>query len=319
MATAIITGVSGQDGSYLAERLLRDGDRVIGLFPTSRAPGVNVPGVELATWDFTDVDALCALLTSHRPTEFYNFAAHSTGAGMYDDPVAIGELNGVAVARMLEGIRRSGLEVRFCQASSSEMFGDPVQVPQTEASPFRPLSPYGAAKLFAHVAVGVYRARHGMFACSAILYNHESPRRGTAFVTRKIARGVARIKRGLETELYLGNLEARRDWGYAPDYVRAMRAMLAAGHPDDFVVATGETHSVRDFCDLAFSHVGLDYREYVKEHHASLRHDGRAQLVGDASRIRTTLGWTPEVDFRTLVRLMVDAELAAVDATESKK
>jgi GDPmannose 4,6-dehydratase len=198
------------------------------------------------------------------------------------------------------------------------MFGDPVQVPQTEATAFRPVSPYGAAKLFAHAAVGTFRARHGLFACSAILYNHESPRRGMAFVTRKIAHGVARIRRGLDHELRLGNLDARRDWGYAPDFMRAARAMLEAEAPDDFVIATGATHSVREFCEAAFGHAGLDYRDHVKDNADGLRQDGRAQLVGDATKIRTALGWTPEVDFRTLVRLMVDAELAAIDAMDSR-
>lgn len=317
MATAFITGITGQDGRYLAEQLLGEGDRVVGLRRTGRSYDRSdiglADGIEVIEWDFTDGDALECLLRAYRPAQFYNLAAHATGAGMYDDPIGIGELNGIAVARMLRAIERTDMSIRFCQASSSEMFGDPGQVPQAEGTAFRPVSPYGAAKLFAHTVVCAYRARRGVFACSAILYNHESPRRGDAFVTRKIAQAVARIACGIQNELVLGSLEARRDWGYAPDYVRAMRQMLSQAQPDDYVIATGETHSVREFCEIAFAHAGLDYREYVKENPALARQDVRAPLVGDASKARTVLGWTPQVDFRTLVGIMVDAELAAAD------
>lgn len=318
MAMAFVTGVTGQDGRYLAEQLLLAGDRVVGIVRAGRVrDGVPLAGVDLVEWDFADVGALEQLLRTHRPAQLYNLAAHATGAGMYDDPVAIGELNGIAVARMLQAIERTDPAIRFCQASSSEMFGDPGHVPQSEATSFLPVSPYGAAKLYAHTVVGAYRERLGLFACSAILYNHESPRRGTAFVTRKIAHAVARIWRGDQQELVLGSLDARRDWGYAPDYVRAMRLMLAHAQPGDYIVATGETHSVREFCELAFAHAGLDYRDYVKENPALVRQDTRAPLVGDASKARATLGWTPEVDFRTLVRIMVDAELAATDSLDA--
>jgi GDPmannose 4,6-dehydratase len=321
MATVIVTGITGQDGRYLAEQLLGNGDRVVGVVGTGRAhvraDGKLADEVEVIEWDFTDGDALAALLRAYRPAQFYNLAAYTTGAGMYDDPVAIGEINGISVARMLQAIERTDPGIRFCQASSSEMFGAPAEVPQSETTAFRPLSPYGAAKLFAHTAVGAYRARRGLFACSAILYNHESPRRGDAFVTRKIAKAVARIARGIQGELFLGSLEARRDWGYAPDYVRAMRLMLDHEPADDYIVATGETHSVGEFCEAAFAHAGLDYREYVKERPALIRQEARAPLAGDASKARTVLGWTPEVDFRTLVGIMVDAELAATDIPDS--
>ena len=316
MATAIVTGITGQDGSYLVEQLLQDGHQVIGIVRNQDVPVVPA-GIEIERWDFANVDALCKILRVRRPAAFYNFAAYSTGAGMYDDPIGIGELNGIAVARILQAIVDSDAGIRFCQASSSEMFGNPPEVPQSESTPFRPLSPYGAAKLFAHTAVGSYRARHGVFACSAILYNHESPRRGIAFVTRKIAEGVARIKLGLQQELRLGHLDASRDWGYAPDYVRAMRLMLSRNGPDDYIVATGEAHSVREFCDVAFAHVGLDYREHIKENPEFMRHDGRAPLVGDASKARAELGWAPEVDFAALVRIMVDAELESISLPDA--
>ncbi|GGA33357.1 GDP-mannose 4,6-dehydratase [Dyella nitratireducens] len=312
MGTAILTGISGQDGSYLAEQLREDGHRVVGLLREGRTPCVVLDSVEYAEWDFMDVSALTALLSKLRPSEFYNFAAFSTGAGMYDDPVGIGELNGIAVARMLQAVLGADVTIRFCQASSSEMFGDPVTSPQDELTPFRPCSPYAAAKLFAHAVVQGYRARHGVFACSAILYNHESPRRGRAFVTRKIADAVARIRAGVDHELRLGNLDAKRDWGYAPDYVRALRLMLAHQDADDYVVATGQLHSVREFCELAFSHAGLDYRDWVRENTTDLRQDRRGPIVGDATKARRILGWRPSTDFGALVRLMVDASIASL-------
>lgn len=318
MDTILVTGISGQDGSYLAEQLRAEGHAVVGLLRAGRESRVRpIDGVDYVEWDFIDSDALRELLRALNPTAFYNFAAFSTGAGMYDDAVAIGELNGVAVARMLQAIVDTDPAIRFCQASSSEMFGDPVASPQDETTPFRPRSPYAAAKLFAHTAVDAYRTRHGVFACSAILYNHESPRRGPAFVTRKIADAVARIRAGEQGELMLGNLEARRDWGYAPDYVRAMRLMLAQPHADDYVVATGELHSVREFCEVAFSHAGLDYRDWVKDNAADLRHDMRGPRVGDATRARERLGWRPTTDFEALVRLMVDASIASHASRDS--
>lgn len=311
MDRILVTGISGQDGSYLAEQLCAEGHGVVGLLRTGRESRVRpIDGVDYLEWDFIDSDALSELLRALRPSAFYNFAAFSTGVGMYDDAVAIGEFNGVAVARMLQAIVDSDPAIRFCQASSSEMFGDPVAWPQVETTPFRPRSPYAAAKLFAHAVVDAYRTKHGLFACSAILYNHESPRRGPAFVTRKIADAVARIRAGDQRELMLGNLSARRDWGYAPDYVRAMRLMVAHPQADDYVVATGELHSVREFCEVAFSHAGLDYRDWVKDNAADLRHDTHGPRVGDATRARERLGWRPTIDFEALVRLMVDASIA---------
>lgn len=318
MATFLVTGVSGQDGSYLAEQLRAEGHHVVGLVRAGRASKPAVHGIAVAEWDFADVASLRALLQELRPAAFYNFAAFSTGAGMYDDPVAIGELNGIAVARMLQAIVEVDPAIRFCQASSSEMFGDPAESPQHEGTAFHPRSPYGAAKLFAHTVVGAYRARHGVFGCSAILYNHESPRRGPAFVTRKIADAVAAIRAGQQNELQLGDLEARRDWGHAPDYVRAMRLMLAQDHPGDYVVATGQLHSVREFCEIAFSHAGLDYRDWVRANSADLRRDARSPMVGDTSKAREVLGWKPSTDFRDLVHLMVDASIASLDSRNSK-
>jgi GDPmannose 4,6-dehydratase len=317
MATVLVTGISGQDGSYLAEQLREEGHEVVGLVRAGRA-SKSAPGDHIVEWDFADVASLRDLLGDLRPAAFYNFAAFSTGAGMYDDAVAIGELNGIAVARMLQAIVEADPAIRFCQASSSEMFGDPVTSPQDEASSFRPRSPYGAAKLFAHTAVGAFRARQGVFACSAILYNHESPRRGPAFVTRKIADAVARIRAGQQDALQLGNLDAQRDWGYAPDYVRAMRAMLAHDQAGDYIVATGQLHTVREFCEVAFSHAGLDYREWVRENTADLRDDRRGPVVGDASKARDVLGWRPSTGFRALVHLMVDASIASLDSRNSK-
>ncbi|MCC8362501.1 GDP-mannose 4,6-dehydratase [Lysobacter sp. A6] len=318
MATVLLTGISGQDGSYLAEQLRAEGHRVVGLLRAGRTPrAARLPDIEYTEWDFAHVDALAQLLRSVRPTEFYNLAAFSTGAGMYDDPVAIGELNGIAVARMLQAIVDADASIRFCQASSSEMFGDPAAAPQDESTPFRPRSPYAAAKLFAHATVQAFRTRHDVFACSAILYNHESPRRGQAFVTRKIADAVARIRAGLDHELRLGNLDAQRDWGYAPDYVHALRLMLAHDHADDYVVATGQLHTVREFCDLAFSHVGLDYRDWVKGNTTDLREDRRGPVVGNAAKARRVLGWQPSTDFGAIVRLMVDASIASLASRDS--
>lgn len=313
MATVLITGVGGQDGSYLAEQSFAQGHRVFGLLRTGRA--TRVPDcVECVEWDYANEAALCALLREVQPTHVYNLAAFSTGTGMFDDAAAIGELNGVTVARLLQAIVAADPTIRFCQASSSEMFGDPTESPQTEDTPFRPLSPYAAAKLFAHAAVGAFRTRHRLFACSAILYNHESPRRSPAFVTRKIVDAVARIRGGDEARLQLGDLDAQRDWGYAPDYVRAMRLMLAHGAPGDYIVATGELHTVREFCEIAFAHVGLDWHDWVQVDATDTRNDRRGPRVGDASRIRDTLGWRPETDFGTLVRLMVDAAITAAES-----
>jgi GDPmannose 4,6-dehydratase len=305
MRTAVITGVSGQDGSYLAELLVEYGYRVVG---TSRDPAGCAGGIEIVEWDVRSQDRIQQIISAFRPDEIYNFAGLSSGAGMFDAPVEIGDVNGLSVGRILEAIRLSGYPVRFCQASSSEMFGDPVESPQSEDSSFRPRTPYGAAKLYAHWMIGVYRRRFGLFACSAILFNHESPRRRLEFVTRKITNGAASIKAGHATELRLGDLEARRDWGFAGDYVRAMWLMLQQPQPDDFVIATGETHSVRDVCEVAFRHLGLDYTLFVREEPAFQRSAETVQLVGRPDKARRALGWKCTSTFHELIQSMTESD-----------
>ena len=314
MKRALITGVTGQDGSYLAELLLAEEYRVIGTTrDVRRASADLVAGlsgkVELLEWNMLDERRATELLALCRPQELYNFAACSFGSGMYDDPVEIGEVNGLAVARILEAIRETDQSIRFCQASSREIFGAESESPQSEQTPTIPRSPYGAAKLYADSMVRIYRRHYGLFACSAILFNHESPRRGLDFVTRKIAREAARIKLGLASELRLGNLEARRDWGFAGDYVRGMWLMLQQRQADDYVLASGETHSVREFCECAFGYVGLDYRDYVQEDAAAYRPSEPTLLVGNISKAKQALGWEPRVGFRELVHMMVEADL----------
>ena len=249
------------------------------------------------------------VLAQYRPCEIYNFAAYSSGAGMYDGPVQQSEINGLAVARMLEAIRKVDGNIRFCQASSREIFGDAKESPQAENTPANPRSPYGAAKLYADHMVRIYRNYHNLFACSAILFNHESPRRGLTFVTRKVTHTAAKIKLGLATELAMGNLDAERDWGFAGDTVRAMWLMLQQPYPDDYVVATGETHSVRQLCEYAFRHLDLDYLDFVKEDSSAFRISERVRLVGNAGKAREKLGWAPEVAFKELVCMMVDSDL----------
>jgi GDPmannose 4,6-dehydratase len=317
MPRALITGINGQDGSYLAEWLLDRGYRVIGLMregAEARQHRISHlrPRIELVSGSLLDEAFLKALLVEYRPDEIYNFAARASSSQLFVDPLLTGDFNGLAVVRLLEAIRVLNPAIRFCQASSSEMFGAAPHSPQNEATVFRPRNPYGVAKLFAHGMVGSYRESFGVFACSSILFNHESPRRGAEFVTRKISMGVARIKCGLAQSLQLGNLDAMRDWGYAADYVRAMWKMLQMDSPDDYVLATGESHSVREFCELAFTHVGLDYRDYVQVDAQARRPPEAVPLVGDAAKARTVLGWQPSVSFAELVRMMVDADLAAL-------
>lgn len=314
MKTALITGITGQDGSYLAELLIRKGYRVIGAVRDTQGAFARLPGelpreVELVAWDMSSQAAMASVLERFRPTELYNFAGYSSGVGMYDDPVDIGDVNGLAVARILEAIREVDIGMRFCQASSREVFGDAVESPQTECTLRNPRSPYGAAKLFADSLVHIYRRHYGMFASSAILFNHESPRRGLSFVTRKITHEAARIKFGLATQLWLGDLDAQRDWGFAGDYVRAMWLMLQQSHADDYVVCTGESHSVRGFCDYAFGCLGLDYRNYLREDQALHRPAESLRLVGCAAKAKRELGWAPQVGFKDLVHMMVDADL----------
>lgn len=313
MKTALITGLTGQDGTYLAELLLSKGYRVVGAVRNTKfskaSMGRALEGVEFTEWDMLSQSHMTAVLRNYRPSEIYNFAAYSSGAGMYDDPVSMGEVNGLAVARILESIREVDIGIRFCQASSREIFGDANESPQTEATARSPRSPYGAAKLYADSMIQIYRSHHKLYACSAILFNHESPRRGLGFVVRKITHEAARVKLGLTTEVQLGNLNARRDWGYAADYVLAMWLMLQQDHADDFVIATGVTHSVREVCEIAFNHLGLDYRNFVRETAADFRPSEYAELVGCAAKAKHRLGWYPEVGFDELVKMMVGADV----------
>lgn len=314
MPTAIVTGVTGQDGSYLAEFLFAKGYRVIGavrdvLEGYKLIPASMKNQIELVPWKMMEQHQIEDVVACYDPEELYNFAACSSGAGMFDDSIRIGETNGLAVARMLEAIRRVNPNTRFCQASSSEMFGDVTESPQSEQTAFNPRTPYGAAKLYAHSMVRIYREHYGLFACSAILFNHESPRRGLCFVTRKITHAAAKIKLGLSNELRLGDIDARRDWGFAADYVRAMWLMMQQSQPDDYVLSTGETHTVREFCECAFEYLGLNYREYVREGTMTARVLEHAPLVGDSGKARKDLAWKPEVGFRSLVKMMVDEDL----------
>lgn len=314
MLTALITGVTGQDGSYLAELLLTKRYRVVGLVrDVAKAKSSLVSGlvdkIELVSWNMYSQQEFVEIVTCYQPTEIYNFAAYSTGSGMYDHPLEIAEVNGLAVVRILEAIRSVNPNIKFCQASSREIFGDAAETPQTECTRTNPRSPYGAAKVYADSMIKIYRQRYGIFACSAILYNHESPRRGLSFVTRKITHEAAKIKLGIETELQLGNLNTRRDWGFAGDYVRAMWLMLQQPHADDYVIATGQTHTVRDFCELVFDCLNLNYRDYVREDPQVFRPSESVDLVGCADKAKNTLGWLPEVTFNEMVNMMVEEDL----------
>jgi GDPmannose 4,6-dehydratase len=314
MPTALITGINGQDGSYLEEWLLEQGYRVVGLVRPvpgghSKATPPTRRGGEIVECGLLNEPLFREVLERYQPQEIYNFGGRASSSQLFTDPVLTGEINGMAVLKILEAIKTINPGIRFCQASSSEMFGMTTQSPQNESTPFQPRNPYGVAKLFAHGMCGIYREQFGVFACSSILFNHESPRRGLDFVTRKITRAAARIKAGLDDSLVLGSLDASRDWGYAGDYVRAMWQMLQADVPDDYVLATGESHSVREFCELAFGHVGLDYTDYVRSNPAAQRSPESVRLVGDATKARTTLRWRPEVSFEELVHRMVDADL----------
>jgi GDPmannose 4,6-dehydratase len=324
MKRALITGITGQDGSYLAELLLSKGYEVHGIirrastFNTARIDGLyqdpHINGVRLFLHygDIADSTNLIKLLYRLQPDEIYHLAAQSHVRVSFDIPEYTGDVTALGTIRILEAIRETGVKAKFYQASSSEMFGKVQEIPQSETTPFHPRSPYAAAKLYAHWMAINYRESYGLFACSGILFNHESPRRGETFVTRKITRAVAAIKAGFQDKLYLGNLDARRDWGYAPEYVEAMWRMLQQDTPDDYVIATGETHTVREFLDEAFSYVGLDWRRYVEINPRYFRPAEVDVLVGDASKAKRVLGWQPTVTFRELVRLMVDADIAAL-------
>jgi GDPmannose 4,6-dehydratase len=309
----LITGVTGQDGSYLAECLLAKGYEVYGV--VRRASTENFERIEhlrdrlrLIQADLLDPMSLISMLEEARPQEVYNLAAQSFVPTSWAQPVLTAEFDAIGVTRLLEAIRLVDRTIRYYQASSSEMFGKVREVPQTELTPFHPRSPYGVAKVYAHYITVNYRESYGIFACSGILFNHESPRRGREFVTRKVSDTVARIVHGKATELRLGNLEARRDWGFAGDYVEAMWLMLQQPEPDDYVIATGESHSVRELVEVAFAHVGLDWQEYVREDPSLKRPAEVDFLIGDASKARAKLGWKPRMSFRELVATMVDAD-----------
>jgi len=311
---ALITGVTGQDGSYLAEFLLGQGYEVIGM--VRRSSTVNFERIAhiqdrltLVAGDLLDEVSLISLLREHRPAEIYNLAAQSFVMTSWSQPVFTGEVTALGVTRLLDAIRIVDPDIRFYQASSSEMFGKVREVPQTELTPFYPRSPYGVAKVYGHWITVNYRESYGMHTSSGILFNHESQRRGLEFATRKITHGVARIKLGLDKDLRLGNLEAQRDWGFAGDYVKAMWMMLQQEEADDYVVATGVTHSVRRFCELAFGHVGLDYRDYVVQDERFMRPAEVDLLVGDPRKAREKLGWRPETSFEELVQMMVEADM----------
>ncbi|MHC4379850.1 MAG: GDP-mannose 4,6-dehydratase [Planctomycetota bacterium] len=314
MKTAFITGITGQDGSYLAEHLLTQGYKVVGMMRRSATPSTErfaaiEDQIEIGHGDLLDQSSLMRLLDEHKPDEVYNLAAQSFVHSSFHEPIHTGDVTGLGVMRMLEAVRLSAPEARFYQASSSEMFGDVYETPQRESTPFHPRSPYGVAKVYGHWATVNYRESYDMFACSGILFNHESPRRGLEFVTRKISDHVAAIAFGEKDQLPLGNLDAQRDWGFAGDYVRAMHLMLLADTPDDYVVSTGTTQTVREFCRIAFERVGLNYEDFVIVDPRFFRPAEVELLLGDASKAKEKLGWEPEIDFAGLVEMMVDADV----------
>lgn len=315
MPTALITGITGQDGSYLAELLLEKGYQVIGV--ARRSSTVNyerinhlLDRITVVQGDLQDQGSLLSLLEEYKPAEVYNLAAQSFVPTSWGQPALTGDVTALGVTRILEAIRFVNPKIRFYQASSSEMFGKVLEVPQSEDTPFYPRSPYGVAKVYGHWITVNYRESFDIFATSGILFNHESPRRGLEFVTRKISDGVAKIKLGLANELRLGNLEAQRDWGFAGDYVQAMWLMLQQDTPDNYVIGTGETHSVREFCEIAFSHVGLDYKDYVTVDEKFYRPAEVDLLISNPEKAKKQLKWNPSVSFEGLVKMMVDADLA---------
>jgi GDPmannose 4,6-dehydratase len=316
---AVITGITGQDGSYLAELLLSKGYEVVGTVRRSSAPNYwriqhLLNRVTIRAADLLDQLSILRLIDDVRPHELYNLAAMSFVPASWEQPILTGEFNAQGVTRVLEAIRQVDPSIRVYQASSSEMFGKVREVPQSELTPFYPRSPYGVSKVFAHYITVNYRESYDLFAVSGMLFNHESPRRGLEFVTRKVTDGVARIKRGLTDTLALGNLDAHRDWGFAGDYVHAMWLMLQQDRPDDFVIATGVSHAVRDLVQAAFDHVGLPWQDHVCLDPALIRPAEVEHLIGDSSKARAQLGWTPAVDFAGLIRMMVDADLERIDA-----
>ncbi len=314
MPKALITGITGQDGSYLAEFLLGQGYEVVGLVRRTSTVNFERIGpiqekITLVSGDLLDQTSLNQVIDEHRPQEVYNLAAQSFVQTSWQQPVFTGEVTALGVTRLLDAIRAVDPSIRFYQASSSEMFGKVQEVPQKESTPFYPRSPYGVAKVYGHWITINYRESYGLHATSGILFNHESPRRGLEFVTRKVTDGVARIKLGLADKLALGNLDARRDWGFAGDYVRAMWLMLQQDEPDDYVVSTGETHSVQELCEAAFNYVDLDWKEYIVQDPRFMRPAEVDLLVGDASKAGRVLGWEPDVSFKELIEMMVEADL----------
>jgi GDPmannose 4,6-dehydratase len=320
---ALVTGITGQDGSYLAELLLSKGYEVHGLirrassFNTSRLEPIYADphektALKLHYGDLSDASALARLIGKIAPDEIYNLAAQSHVRVSFDGPEYTTDITATGAVRLLEAIRETGVQTKFYQASSSEMFGKAVEIPQRETTPFYPRSPYGCAKVYAYWITVNYRESYGLFACNGILFNHESPRRGETFVTRKITRAIAHIQAGLQDKLYLGNLEAKRDWGYAKEYVEAMWLMLQQDRPDDYVIATNETHSVREFLEAAFAHAGLDWRQHVEIDEHYFRPAEVDLLIGDYSKARQKLGWQPKTTFHELVKLMVDADIRLV-------
>jgi GDPmannose 4,6-dehydratase len=317
MSTAIITGITGQDGSYLAELLLSKGYKVVGV--ARRASTVSNERIEhlldrisVVQGDLHDQGSLLALFEEYKPDEVYNLAAQSFVPTSWNQPALTGDITALGVTRMLEAIRYVDPKIRFYQASSSEMFGKVLEVPQRESTPFYPRSPYGVAKVYGHFITINYRESFNLFAVSGILFNHESPRRGLEFVTRKITDGAAKIKHGLDNELRLGNLDSKRDWGFAGDYVEGMWRMLQQDKPDNFVIGTGETHSVREFCEIAFGRVGLDYQQYVKVDERYYRPAEVDLLIADPSKAGKILGWEPQVSFKQLVEMMVDSDMKRI-------
>src|SRR6266481_2011187 len=319
---ALITGITGQDGSYLAELLLSKGYEVFGIVRRSSVKKFDriealVDDIKLVEGDLTDQSSLDSVIHSVEPDEVYNLAAQSFVPVSWNQPVLTGDVTGLGVIRILEAIRRHRPTAKFLQASSSEMFGKVRETPQTEKTPFYPRSPYGAAKVFGHYITVNYRESYGLFACSAMGFNHESPRRGLEFVTRKVTHQVAKIKCGLATKLLMGNLDSKRDWGFAGDYVRAMWIILQQPQPDDFVLATGKTHSIRELLEVAFSAVGLDWRNYVEIDPKLIRPAEVDVLCGNATKAREKLGWEPEVAFEELIRMMVEADLVQVQKLQN--
>lgn len=314
MPVSIITGINGQDGSYLAELLLKKGYRVVGMVRRSSTVTLErlesiQDHIEIAQGDLLDQSSMVAMLEEYKPDEVYNLAAQSFVPTSWNQPLLTSEVTALGVTRLLEAIRLVNPKIRYYQASSSEMFGKVLEVPQKETTPFYPRSPYGVAKVYGHWITVNYRESYDLFATSGILFNHESPRRGLEFVTRKISYSAARIKRGLQNELRLGNLDARRDWGYAGDYVEAMWLMLQQEKPDNFVIGTGETHSVREFCELAFKYVGLNYKDYVIRDERFYRPAEVDLLISDPTKAKQLLGWDPKTSFNELVEMMVEADL----------